>query len=124
MELNIKLKNIEENLIELSDSQIQKQRWLNLNNESGLISSYDELYNSLFDDNQIEYFIKNELYIICNDIVLLKEFESLIQMLNEYNEPEEYLKSHNDKYIIDDINWDKITKQSKIVLKLWQQKVR
>ena len=46
-------------LVELSDIDLQRKLWLNIDNNTGLISSYSELFNSLFSDFDFDYEIKD-----------------------------------------------------------------
>jgi hypothetical protein len=48
------IKYIYDKIIELSDLDLQRKLWLNENNDTGLISSYDELMCSLFDDSKCD----------------------------------------------------------------------
>ncbi len=119
----LKYKSIEDNLKELSDIELQRKLWLNINNPTNQVSSYDELYCRLFDDNSIEDFIENELINIKVKPKFLFEIKKLIQMLNDFKEPELYQESKNDLYILDNLNWHMISEQSKLVLYLWNEEI-
>lgn len=116
-------KNIEDNLKELSDIELQNKLWLNSSNATGKISSYDELYCRLYDDNLIENFIENVLINIEINPKLFFEIKKLIQLLNDFKEPELYLRYKDDIYILEDPNWHKIVEQSKFVLCLWKKEI-
>ena len=49
------IQNIYENLLELSDLNLQKEIWFNIENTKGLVSSYAELMNRLFDDDSGDF---------------------------------------------------------------------
>jgi|LakMenE29Apr09ns_1017244.scaffolds.fasta_scaffold03739_2 hypothetical protein len=100
-----------ESLVELSDIEIQKKRWLNINNNSGLISSFDELYCSLFDDMDFDFEItKIQNQNLENKLIILKN------KLNNYSEPIEKNGFFSDSKIIEDPNWVKICDFAKEII--------
>lgn len=107
------IKYIYDKIIELSDLDLQRKLWLNENNDTGLISSYNELMCSLFDDFQFDDFVDR----ISSEIELSKstifELKKLRELLNNYNEKE------LDKEIINDPEWKKIAIQARVVIKEW-----
>ncbi|WP_288243446.1 hypothetical protein, partial [uncultured Chryseobacterium sp.] len=52
-------KEFKERLLELSDINLQRKLWLNIDNDTGLISSYSELFNSLLGDFDYDYEVEN-----------------------------------------------------------------
>jgi hypothetical protein len=102
---------------ELSDLGLQRKLWLNENNDTGLISSYCELINSLFDDFNFDLFVDNISYKIGLSDVTIFELINLKVLLNNYNEKE------SDEKIIKDPKWIEIVEQAKIVLKEWKPDV-
>jgi hypothetical protein len=52
-----RVENIYNDILELSDVNIQRKLWLNEANNTGLISSFTELMCRLFDDNNLDGFI-------------------------------------------------------------------
>lgn len=107
--------NLVSDIKELSDIDFQKKVWLNLNNNTNYISSYIELYNKLFDDDQIDDYYR-ELKSKNKNGELVLQLDKLINMLNAYKEPEDY--NGNDICILEDPNWVLITEQAKVVYTL------
>jgi hypothetical protein len=109
------IENIYNKIKELSDRELQKKLWLNEHNDTGLISSYIELMNGLFDDYDFNGFVnKTAREYGLSDTTIL-ELNELRIMLNNYQEKE------TDKEIINDPKWEKIVIQAKNVLKLWNR---
>ena len=105
-------KSFYEGLIELSDVEIQKKKWLNINNDTGFISSFDELYCSLFDDMDFDIEIKKiQNPDLENKLMLLKN------KLNNYSVPVENRDSYNDSIIINDTKWIEISDFAKEIIK-------
>jgi len=92
-------------LVELSDIDMQKKLWLNIDNDTGLISSYSELFNSLLGDFDFDYEIK-----VLEDEDLKQNLTQLKVMLEEYKEPNYYWNDdgYDDNIILNDPNWQKI----------------
>lgn len=107
------MQNIYNDLLELSDLDLQMKLWLNENNDTGLISSYIELMNRLFDDNGFDDFIDNDAPKIGIDSTVVSELNKLRNSLNEYEE------KGTDREIISDTRWVKISEQAKLVVKMW-----
>ncbi len=107
------MQNIYNDLLELSDLDFQRKLWLNENNDTGLISSYIELMNRLFDDNSFDDFIDNNAPKIAIDPNVVSELNKLRNSLNEYEE------KGTDREIISDPRWVKISEQAKLVIKMW-----
>ena len=105
--------NIRGRLTELSDLAIQRKLWLNESNDTGRISSFNELMCSLFDDFHFDEFV--DTYAVKNRFPgnLVTHLRSLRDALNQYKEKD------TDAAIINDPEWIKITGQAKDVLKLW-----
>jgi hypothetical protein len=110
-------KNIYDKIIELSDVDLQRKLWLNKNNDTGLISSYVELMCSLFDDYCFNDYVDNIFYKIGFSEKCIVELKKLRDLLNDYDE-----KEYSDAEIINDLEWRKIIKQAKIVIKVWGQR--
>ena len=104
--------NILKSLIDLSDIDFQKETWLG--NNPNFISSYIETVNTLFDDFDFERYVKyyasingkNDLYFRFND---------LINMINQYEEPD------NDELILKDPKWISITNKAKEIIAEWNK---
>jgi len=98
-------KEFKNSLIELSDLNLQRMLWLNIDNHTGLISSYVELFSSLFDDTNFDYEIKD-----IKDVYLKQNLLKLKIMLEEYKEPYpfDFKTNWDDNIIINDPNWQKI----------------
>lgn len=107
------MQNIYNDLLELSDLDFQRKLWLNENNDTGLISSYIELMNRLFDDNSFDDFIDNGVPKITIDPNVVSELHKLRNSLNEYEE------KGTDREIISDPRWVKISEQAKLIIKMW-----
>ena len=111
--MNIILKNVYSDLLELSNIALQKKLWLNQNNDTGLLSSYSELMCRLFDENDIESIIDNPELNKSLPSKAVLELNLLRNLLNEYSE------KNNDEEIINDIKWREIVLQGKNVIKEW-----
>ncbi|WP_029299035.1 hypothetical protein [Chryseobacterium hispalense] len=96
-------KEFKERLLELSDINLQRKLWLNIDNDTGLISSYSELFNSLLGDFDYDYEVEN-----VEDNNLKQNLLKLKIMLKEYKEPFSYEESYDDNMILNDPNWKKI----------------
>ncbi|WP_147474537.1 hypothetical protein [Chryseobacterium nematophagum] len=96
-------KELKERLLELSDINLQRKLWLNIDNNTGLISSYSELFNSLLGDFNFDYEVKN-----LDDNNLKQNFLKLKVMLEEYKELSSYMDNYDDNIIINDSNWKNI----------------
>lgn len=109
------IKNIYNDILEMSDLELQKKLWLNQNNDTGLISSYTELMCRLFDDNDIESFINKEAIEKGLPEKIIIEIRLLKRLLNSYNEKQ------SDQEILEDPEWHNIMEQAKMVLKVWNE---
>jgi len=107
------LKDIFDDILEISDIKMQKKLWLNEDNDTGLISSYVELMNRLFDDNNFDYFIENEALVLGLESKLIVALETLRDALDDYVEKE------TDQGIITDPKWIEISKQAKSIIEMW-----
>lgn len=110
--------NIYNDLLELSDLGFQKKLWLNENNDTGLISSYTELMNRLFDDDNFDDFIDNLASKIGFDSNMIVKFNLLRHSLNRYEEKK------MDKEIIDDPKWAELSSQAKSIIEIWNNYLR
>ncbi len=112
--MNHVLEEIYSRIVEISDKDIQRKMWLNENNDIGLISSFDELMCSLFDDFDFDKFVDyraKELGIL--DSVIL-ELKILRDMLNNYQEKESHIE------IIEDEEWENVSLQARKIVKIWK----
>lgn len=112
------VKSIYERIIELSDLSLQRKLWLNAGNNTGLISSYDELMCSLFDDFQFDDFVDKSFSEFGFSENTALELSELRKLLNSYKEKE------SDELIIDDPEWGKIVNQAKIVVNAWNRDLK
>ncbi len=110
------IEQIYNKIIELSDLCLQRKLWLNKNNDTGFISSYTELINSLFDDFNFDDFIDNSAIEVGFSSTTVLELGNLRELINNYKEKE------SDEEIIKDPEWEKIVRQAKIVLKEWNKR--
>ncbi|UZT98343.1 hypothetical protein ODZ84_01885 [Chryseobacterium fluminis] len=104
-------KEFKERLIELSDINLQKKLWLNIDNTTGLVSSYSELFNTLLGDFDYDYEIKD----IDNNNLKQNLFK-LKEMLEKYQEPPSYDENYDDSIILDDPKWKEIVDFTKVVI--------
>ena len=107
------LEDIFNDILEISDINMQKKMWLNENNDTGLISSYVELMNRLFDDNNFSYVIENEA------IALDLEPELIFALKTLRNALDGYVDKETDQEIITDPKWIEISEQAKSIIKMW-----
>lgn len=107
------IKNIYDKILEISDLELQKKLWLNINNDTGMISSYIELMCTLFDDYDFDYFIEEVAIKEKLSSNTVFELKILRKMLNEYTEKD------NDEEIINDVKWNTIVSQAKKVIQIW-----
>ena len=108
--MDIIIKNIYNDIIELSDLCLQKKLWLNKNNNTGQISSYVELMCRLFDDNNFDDFIDNKTHEMNFDKEVIYELKNLRTLLNNYSE------KFTDAEIIKDPKWENISLQAKKIM--------
>lgn len=108
------VKNIYNKIVELSDADLQTKLWLNMNNDTGLISSYAEVMSTLFDDFSFDDFVDNTASKMGLSRSVVLELLKLRDLLNGYNEKE------SDEEIINDIEWEKVVEQAKKVIEKWE----
>ena len=113
--MNEVIVNIYNRIMELSDLGVQRKLWLNENNDTGLISSYYELVNSLFDDFNFDIFIDNTAAQNGLSNSSIFELSKLRELLNNYN------KMSSDEEIINDPEWKEIVEQAKLVINEWNK---
>lgn len=116
--MNKRSENIYKIIAVLADLSMQRKLWLNENNNTGLTSSYSELMCSLFDDFSFDNFIEKKATKIALSSSLIWELNRLRDFLNNYKE------KGSDEEIVDDPEWKKIVKQSKIVIKKWREWIK
>ncbi|WP_243394854.1 hypothetical protein [Leptospira adleri] len=92
---------------------MQRKLWLNENNNTDLVSSYNEVICTLFDDYGFDRFIDHLASEsgISSDIIL--ELSKLRNRLNSYVEKE------TDREILDDPEWQNISEQAKVIISKW-----
>lgn len=113
--MDVITKNIYDDIIELSDLNLQRKLWLNEKNDTGLISSHVEVMCRLFDDYQFDDFVDKASSEVGLSENTIRELKKLRGLLNNYNEKE------SDEEIINDPEWGKIAEQAKMVLKEWNK---
>lgn len=106
--------NIYNDLLELSDINLQRKLWLNQNNDTEEISSYVELMCRLFDDDGFDNFIDDTALKIGMKTQLILELDKLRTVLNNYKQKE------SDEEIISDPFWQKIIEHAKRVITDWR----
>lgn len=104
--------NILKSLIDLSDLEFQNETWLGKNPH--FISSYIETINTLFDDFDFERYADYYKSINGNDKLYL-DFNELIDMVNEYQEPD------SEELILKDEKWIAITKKASDIINEWNR---
>jgi uncharacterized protein YjcR len=107
------LKNIYEDLIELSDKEMQNYLWLSNNENKKIISSYTEVMSRLYDDNNFDHFIDKEIPKLTKNKNLIIQLKKLRGLLDSYEQKETDLEIYNDP------KWSTIVEQANVVLKLW-----
>ena len=111
------IQNIYENLLELSDLNLQKEIWLTIENTKGLVSSYAELMNRLFDDDSFDLFIDKRALELGMGSNLIAQLNHLRYLLNHYNE------KTTDAEIINDQNWIHISTHASLILEIWNNDI-
>lgn len=111
--------NIYEDLLELSDLNLQKKLWLRDGNDTGLISSYMELMNRLFDDDNFDLFIDKGARELGVEQTLILKLDQLRSLLNLY---EEGTKTDSD--ILTDPQWSLISNHASLVVKIWNEECK
>lgn len=107
--------NIYEDTNEMSDLALQEKLWLNRNNGTGLISSYDELLCRLIYDNRVEDFVGSKEAIQNLSERALPELKLLIALFKSYKPKED------DEEIWNDPAWLRIVQQAKIARTEWDK---
>jgi hypothetical protein len=108
-------KAIYEQILLISDIELQKKMWLNT--ESKLISSYPEIMCTLYDVNLFEDFVFFGAQNMKFSTVLIAKLQVLNKMLNNYKEIGYYLDI--EEKIIKDENWLVIVNQANDIIKDW-----
>jgi hypothetical protein len=114
--MNKNIENIYEDLLELSDLNLQKKLWLNNDNDTGHISSYMELMNRLFDDDNFDLFIDKGAGELGFEPNLILKLDQLRSLLNSY---EEGTKTDSD--IVIDPQWSLISNHASLAVKAWNE---
>lgn len=110
------LNNIYNDLLELSSVDIQKEKWI-LGTGTG-ISSYVELMNRLYDDDDFEKFLQEEIMLMGVSEAFISCLKDLSMMLNSYID-----KGQSKEQIIEDEDWIKITEKAKEALSFWNREL-
>jgi len=108
--------NIYQDIIELSDIELQKKRWLS--DDSDEISSYEELMCSFFDDNNIIDFIDSELAKYSPSSELKKSLQKLVTALNDFDD-----NGFDNEQIFNSRPWNKIISIAGEVRVLWENEL-
>ncbi len=108
-----RIKNIYDNILEISDVDFQKRAWLN--NSKSECSSFTEVMCRLFDDDEFDRFIDVEINTLQFNSELVSQIKILRNMLNDYKE------KSSDFEIIEDPDWQCITIQAKDIITLWNE---
>ena len=111
------IQNIYESLLELSDLNLQKEIWLNIESTKGLISSYAELMNRLFDDDSFDLFIDKRTLELGIGSNLIAQLNHLRSLLNHYNE------KTTDAEIINDQNRIHISNHARLIIEIWNNDI-
>jgi len=115
--MEIVVRNIYDDLLELSNTALQRKLWLNHDNDTGLISSYAELMNRLFDDNGFDNFVDKTVANAGYSSNLILALKKLRDLLNTYHDEKD------DEEIIRDPEWITITNQAKTVIQIWDDEL-
>ncbi|MEM1322225.1 MAG: hypothetical protein AAGG75_18330 [Bacteroidota bacterium] len=97
-------------LDELSSVDLQVKLWLNIENETGLISSYTELMENV-SGTDFNYVVHQ----LVQDASLKADLVQLLALLDAYEEPKSYVQCRNDVYIVADPVWKKIRDFAKAI---------
>ena len=111
--MNNLVNGIRNDIVELSDIEVQKKYWLGKDSEH--ISSYTELMCRLFDDDCFDHFIDKEALRYDVSIEVIGQLAIIRDLLNQYESGDK-----SDKEIIDDPKWLIIVNHAKIVLEGWE----
>ena len=110
----------------ISDLQMLRKLWLNENNDTGLIWSYLEMYESLWDDFNLERFFREiapkYFHFPHALLVLLENLFVHIDNFDKYNvsgEKGEAIK--NDEEILQDPQWEDIVLYARDIIFLWDR---
>jgi hypothetical protein len=110
-DINTWKNNILNAIKDISDIEFQREAWLGKN--PNIVSSYDEVINTLYDDNDFERYIEHYKSLNGNT-VLYRLLNTLNRLINDYN-----IKSvENDSIILEDPKWIDITEKAKEIISL------
>lgn len=115
MNVKLSIETFLEILQEISSVNLQVKLWLDIENTTGLVSSYAELMNRL-DSGEFNYVVGNQI----ENVDLKHQLNILYSLIEEYKEPKEYLKSQNDVFIVADPNWKYIRDYAKNIRDTFQ----
>ena len=110
---NNTIKEIYNDLNELASIELQRSLWYCFN-ENQKSSSFVELFERLFDDHKVEFFVGYQMEDFNPSLELRKGMNDLVEALNKYDERD---GSHD--FILQDPNWMTISSQAKEVLRMW-----
>lgn len=110
------LENIYNDLLELSSKDLQISYWLV--GEQGKISGYTELMCRLFDDDDFDLFVEKDVVDLKVSNEFVQELRLLRDQLNSYSE-----ETKTREEIINDPEWQKIVRQARNVISLWNNEI-
>lgn len=117
--MNKNVENIYQDLLELSDLNLQKKLWLNEGNNMALTSSYTELMNRLFDDDSFDLFIDTGARELGISPLLISQLDQLRSLLNAYEEG-----MRKDFEIISDPQWRLISDHARLAIERWNKEFK
>jgi len=85
---------------EISSVELQIKLWLNIENDTGLISSFEDLMDRV-DSEDVRYVVNQKVE---ND-ELKSRLTELLAMLSDYKVPKLYSSFKNDVYVVADDKW-------------------
>lgn len=92
MKAKIYLSNVVELLEELSSKQFQVDIWLNTNNPKGLVASFIEAANMLFDDCVVGHYLETGETILDHQVTrALQELSDAVDAINEFRPDQEII---------------------------------
>lgn len=113
IDYNLWKENIQNNLLEVSDTDFQYDVWVK-GSRPNYISSFAEVYCQLYDNNMFEEFIKESKDIL--DAILLRKLSNLNEQLQKYDEGKK-----TDAQIINDPKWQEIVRIAKDAVEYWKK---
>ena len=87
----------------LANIKLQRQLWLNEDNDTGLMYCFAEHFMDI--DTESMTYVPNKLML---DTQAQKDFLHLMELALAYKEPASYRRSSDDRIIVNDPNWIRI----------------